>query len=120
MSKLCKNCALCCDYVTIKIPTGIDKNDIDEIRWYLLHNIIVFTEFNKEWYVKIHSKCNALNEKGLCSIYSTRPNVCSDYSLDACERYKGKDYVEETDIFTTEKEFLEFVEKNLKLKKIKN
>ena len=52
------------------------------------------------------NKCSALNEKGHCTIYAVRPEVCKNYSHNACERYKGSEYIKETNIFTTEKEFL--------------
>ena len=54
---LCKDCTTCCDYATIKIPQT--KDDIDEIRWLLLHKITIFTEYNKCWYIKIYNKCIA-------------------------------------------------------------
>lgn len=117
---LCKNCTLCCDYATIKISTPKTKDDLDEIRWFLLHKITIFTEFNKYWYAKILNKCTALDQNGHCTIYTTRPNVCRDYSHSACERYKGKDYIKETHIFNTEKEFLDFVNSDPKLSMIYN
>ena len=104
--KKCDSCTLCCDYATIKIAPPKTKENIDEIRWLLLHNITIFTEFNKDWYAKIYNKCSALNEKGHCTIYAVRPEVCKNYSHNACERYKGSEYIKETNIFTTEKEFL--------------
>lgn len=115
---LCKDCTTCCDYATIKIPPPQTKDDIDEIRWLLLHKITIFTEYNKCWYIKIYNKCIASGQNGLCTIYSTRPEICRNYSHNACERYKDREYVKETNIFNTEAEFLEFVNKNPKLRKI--
>jgi len=54
--KKCDSCTLCCDYATIKIAPPKTKENIDEIRWLLLHNITIFTEFNKDWYAKIYNE----------------------------------------------------------------
>ena len=114
---LCQNCTLCCDYATIKLSAPKTKDDIDYIRWLLLHKITIFTEFNKDWYAKIWTKCRALSADGHCTIYATRPDVCRGYSHSACERYKGKDYIKETHIFNTEQEFMDFVITDKKLSK---
>ena len=58
---LCDKCnGLCCRYFALPIETPEDKEDYDDIRWYLCHeDITVFVE-DKDWYVNIKNKCTHL------------------------------------------------------------
>ena len=56
------------------------------MRWYLLHERAAVFVDDDTWYLLVYSPCNFLDkETNLCSIYETRPNICREYSSDACE-----------------------------------
>lgn len=105
--KLCQNCTICCEYINISISAPQDQADIDEIKWYLLHNVHVLIDDEDEWKVKILTKCTALNHRGECSIYRTRPEVCRGYTHDVCEKYDTRDH--NYALFTSVKEFEQFL-----------
>ena len=70
----CEKCTgLCCRYFALPIETPEDKDDFDDIRWYLCHKgITVFVE-DGDWYINIKNKCKHLSEKdNRCKIYSKR------------------------------------------------
>jgi Fe-S-cluster containining protein len=83
---LCQYCpAKCCRYFALPIerPTGL--KDFEFIRWYLLHEqATVFTE-DDDWYLLVHTRCKHLGDDNRCGIYDTRPQICRDYSTEACE-----------------------------------
>jgi len=98
--------AMCCKYVTIKIPAPRWKCDIDEIRWFLAHeNITVFIE-SRLWYVQFAARCRFLNSSNLCSIYGDRFETCRDYTMETCEASDGEPPI----VFNTTEEFDEFIE----------
>lgn len=105
----CAGCGHCCRYVTIAMRAPRNRNDYDEIRWYLLHeNMRVFID-SDGWYVEVLTRCRHL-EGHRCGIYQTRPIVCEDYEIDTCERYgEGDPYLA---LFTNETEYLEYLRKN--------
>ncbi|MCU0961900.1 MAG: YkgJ family cysteine cluster protein [Pirellulaceae bacterium] len=83
---LCDFCtAKCCRYFALPIETPTEHADFEYIRWYLLHERAgVFTE-DGQWYLLVHTQCQHLRDDHLCGIYETRPQICRDYSTDACE-----------------------------------
>ncbi len=83
---LCDHCpAKCCHYFALPIDTPKSRVDFDFMRWYLLHDrASVFTE-EGTWYLLVHTACRHLREDYRCGIYETRPQICRDYSTDACE-----------------------------------
>ncbi len=83
---LCDYCtAKCCRYFALPIETPTTFNDFEYIRWYLLHDrATVFTE-DEVWYLLVHTQCKHLRDDNLCGIYETRPQICRDYSTEACE-----------------------------------
>lgn len=83
---LCDHCtAKCCRYFALPIDTPTTWKDFEYIRWYLLHDrATVFTEDNI-WYLLVHTKCKHLRDDHLCGIYDTRPQICREYSTEACE-----------------------------------
>ncbi|MCK6482640.1 MAG: YkgJ family cysteine cluster protein [Phycisphaerae bacterium] len=105
----CADCGHCCRYVTIAIKAPRNRNDYDEIRWYLLHeNMRVFID-SDGWYVEVLTRCRHLDGHR-CGIYESRPIVCEEYEIDNCERYgEGDPYIE---LFTNEQEYLEYLRKN--------
>jgi len=84
---LCKGCSHCCEYITVIIETPKTEAQKDRIRWYLLHKVFVFVTDKGVWKVHMPVKCSALDSKGRCSSYSSRPNVCREHSSSDCERH---------------------------------
>ena len=83
---LCDHCtARCCHYFALPIDTPVDRNDYDNIRWYLLHGTVSVFVDDGSWYLLIHNTCDQLDDAGRCGIYQTRPKICRDYSTDNCE-----------------------------------
>lgn len=83
---LCRYCvAKCCRYFALPIDTPTELKDFEYIRWYLLHDrATVFSE-DEDWYLLVHTACKYLRDDHLCGIYETRPQICRDYTTDACE-----------------------------------
>ncbi len=89
---LCDKCnGLCCRYFALPIETPEDKEDYDDIRWYLCHeDITVFVE-DKDWYVNIKNKCTHLLGKDYkCGIYKNRPKICRGYTTKDCDLVEGE------------------------------
>jgi len=105
----CAKCSgLCCRYFALPIETPEDKEDYDDIRWYLCHkDITVFVE-NGDWYLNIKNKCKHLSEKDYrCKIYDKRPRICRQYSHADCDFVEGKyDYELH---FTSDKQMEEYI-----------
>lgn len=83
---LCDHCtAKCCRYFALPIDTPTDLRDFEYIRWYLLHGrAAVFSE-GETWYLLVHTVCKHLQSDNRCGIYETRPQICREYTTDACE-----------------------------------
>ncbi len=80
--------AECCKYVAIEIDEPTDKNDYDNIRWYLMHkNINVFIDHDDDWYIEFKAVCNHLGADNKCAIYNNRPAICADHGVNdgVCE-----------------------------------
>lgn len=89
---LCDKCnGQCCRYFALPIETPEDKEDFDDIRWYLCHeNMTVFVE-DDDWYVNIKNKCRHLSQKNhKCMIYDTRPKICRGYRTADCDLTDGE------------------------------
>lgn len=83
---LCDYCtAKCCKYFALPIDTPEDSKDFDFIRWYLLHDRASVFVDDEVWYLLVHTTCRHLRDDNLCGIYETRPQICRDYTTDACE-----------------------------------
>ena len=83
---LCEYCtAKCCRYFALPIEAPESRKDFEYIRWYLLHGrATVFTD-DEDWYLMVHTECKHLEPDNRCGIYETRPQICRDYTTDACE-----------------------------------
>jgi Fe-S-cluster containining protein len=105
---LCAHCtAKCCRYFALPIETPTTWQDFDFIRWYLLHGqVSVFIE-DENWYLVVHNCCDHLQADQRCGIYDTRPQICREYSTDACEF--EDDWVYER-YFETPQQVYEFAE----------
>lgn len=83
---LCDHCtAKCCRYFALPIDNPEDSKDFDFIRWYLLHERASVFVDEGTWYLLVHTTCRHLRDDNLCGIYETRPQICRDYTTDACE-----------------------------------
>ena len=87
----CGNCiGLCCRYFALPIETPEDREDYDDIRWYLCHkDITVFVE-DGDWYINIKNKCKYLDKDNRCRIYSKRPRICREYNHKDCDFVEGE------------------------------
>ena len=105
----CDKCkGLCCRYFALPIDTPEDKDDFDDIRWYLCHrDVTVFVE-DGDWYLNIKNKCKHLTENDhRCRIYEKRPHICRKYKHADCDYTEGEyDY----DLhFTDDKQMEEYI-----------
>lgn len=82
----CQGCvAHCCRYIAVEIDKPDTKWQYDQILWMLVHeNVAVYVETDGEWFVEFKTKCGALGEANLCTIYEDRPRLCRDYSNETC------------------------------------
>ncbi|MBT3405254.1 hypothetical protein HN832_04730 [archaeon] len=91
--KNCEGCdAKCCKHVAVEIDEPEEKEDFENIKWYVCHkNVNVFVEESK-WYVEFLTPCEHLMENNKCHIYSQRPKICCEYSEEDCvfEGYKDE------------------------------
>jgi Fe-S-cluster containining protein len=83
---LCQHCtAKCCRYFALPIEEPKGRKDFDFLRWYLLHERATLFVEDDTWYLMVHTKCKHLQADQRCGIYSTRPQICRDYTTDKCE-----------------------------------
>ncbi|OBS08160.1 YkgJ family cysteine cluster protein [Acidihalobacter prosperus] len=83
----CGHCsgALCCTYITQKIPSPRSKHDFDHLLWQVSHRGVHAYRDADGWYLLIDSRCTHLEADGRCGIYAQRPTICREYSNDFCE-----------------------------------
>ena len=88
---VCSKCkGLCCRYFALPIETPEDREDYDDIRWYLCHkDISVFVE-DGDWYINIKNKCRHLTGNHKCAIYDKRPKICRSYNTKNCDYVEGE------------------------------
>lgn len=89
---LCDKCTgLCCRYMALPIETPEDREDFDDIRWYLCHeDVAVFVE-DGDWYINVKNKCKYIAEDDYrCLIYDKRPKICRGYKHNDCELTDGE------------------------------
>ncbi|MGN6544628.1 MAG: YkgJ family cysteine cluster protein [Aureliella sp.] len=108
---LCDHCtAKCCRYFALAIDKPEERRDFDFMRWYLLHDrASVFVE-DDSWYLLVHTTCKHLQSDHRCGIYHTRPQICRDYTTDACEFDEDGVY---DHYFETAEQVVEYVEATL-------
>ncbi len=108
-SILCEHCpAACCRYLALPIDQPTNARDYDDLRWYLMHEAIsVFVE-EGDWYIQIQTRCENLGQDNLCTVYESRPQICSEYEPGACD-YAGTAY-EYDHLFTHPKQIAAFYE----------
>ncbi len=115
--KLCKGCTKCCEHIAIQIDKPKSKEDFHHIMWYLLHeNIKVYIDYDNDWIIEFQTKCKALDNKGLCKVYSTRPNICKEYTQQDCEKHGAGDYYKH--MFSNRDELICHIMENTNIKKL--
>jgi uncharacterized protein len=77
--------ARCCRYITVQIPAPKGKRDLEELSWFLAHREVSVYVESRRWHLEFRTPCKYLTQENLCAIYDDRPDVCRDYSTDACE-----------------------------------
>ena len=106
---ICHKCTgLCCKYMALPIDTPKDRNDFDDIRWYLVHKgVSIFVE-KKKWYICVDKKCKHLAGKDYrCKIYEKRPRICRGHKNVDCE-FSENEY--DYDLhFTNDKQMEEYI-----------
>jgi Fe-S-cluster containining protein len=83
---LCAYCtAMCCRYFAVPIDTPTDWQDYDNIRWFMLHGRVTVYVDEGTWYLCVYADCKHLMADHRCGIYHDRPEICREYSTNACE-----------------------------------
>ncbi|HRF00262.1 MAG TPA: YkgJ family cysteine cluster protein [Pirellulaceae bacterium] len=85
-ANLCEYCtAKCCRYFALPMDTPETFREFEFVRWFLLHDrATVFVE-DDIWYLLVHTTCKHLRADHRCGIYETRPQICREYTTEACE-----------------------------------
>ena len=88
---LCEHCTgMCCRYLALPIDTPEDREEFDDVRWYLLHQgVSVFVE-DGEWYLYVATDCRHLQPDYRCGLYETRPRICRKYTTVNCDYHSGE------------------------------
>lgn len=85
-NSICAKCpGLCCTYITIDVDEPKDDEDLDNLRWYLVHDGISILVEDERWLVKIDTRCEHLQDDYRCLIYDKRPNACREYDAENCD-----------------------------------
>jgi uncharacterized protein len=83
---LCSYCtAKCCRYFAMGIDTPTTWEQFDNMRWYMMHGTFSVFVDSGVWYLVIPGDCQHLLPDQRCGAYETRPQICRDYTTDACE-----------------------------------
>ncbi|HYO25692.1 MAG TPA: YkgJ family cysteine cluster protein [Lacipirellulaceae bacterium] len=83
---LCEYCtAKCCHYFALPIETPETFEELEYLRWFLLHDRASVFKEEGDWYLLVHTTCKHLRSDYLCGIYETRPQICRTYTTDNCE-----------------------------------
>lgn len=109
----CDDCpSACCWYVCIEITSdNLTTDDIDTIRYYLMHDGMMILFSAGSWNAYVKSRCRHVveaNGKHRCAIYNKRPNVCKNHSESGCNEREWFLYGTRPEgelIFTTVEEF---------------
>src|SRR3989338_10259903 len=82
----CEDCiGECCREVCVEMDAPETIEDWDIIRWMVAHeNVAVYIDDEDAWLVEFKTKCRKLDDKNRCTIYKTRPKICSEHPVDNC------------------------------------
>lgn len=91
MKNPCKKCnAKCCKYIAIEIDYPKEKEDLEDLKWYVLHkNIKLYIDNDDDFILEFKTKCKALDKDNMCKIYKKRPKICRNYKTNNCENNEG-------------------------------
>lgn len=88
----CSSCGACCRYIAVEIDSPTAYQDYDHIYWYLTHRgVAVYLDWEGDWYLEFETVCEHLTHDATCGIYRDRPQICSDFSWESCERSTGEE-----------------------------
>jgi hypothetical protein len=108
----CSKCdAHCCRHVAVQIGKPVTKKEIDQVRWYLLHeNVWVSIDHEGDWLLEFRTPCRKI-VNNQCGDYENRPVICRDYPGpdELCER--ETDDTSYAVLFTSEEAFVEHLKK---------
>ncbi len=83
---LCEYCtAKCCRYFALPIEVPDTFEELEYLRWFMLHDRASVFKEDDDWYLLVHTKCKHLKDDNMCGIYDTRPEICRAYTTDNCE-----------------------------------
>lgn len=87
-TEYCNGCdARCCRYFTVPLERPEDEHDFDALYWYMLHEgVSIYVDAEGDWFVNVDSRCRALGEDGMCTVYSRRPDICREHNDEICEK----------------------------------
>ncbi len=87
----CHECGDCCRYIAIEIDNPTSFADHDHIYWYLSHrDVSVYVDWEGDWFIEFKTVCEHLTEQVTCGVYEDRPQLCSDFSWEECEKSSGE------------------------------
>lgn len=108
----CSKCdAHCCRHIAVQIEKPVTNKEIDQVRWYLLHeNVWVSIDHDGNWLLEFRTPCRQI-VNNQCGDYGNRPAICRDYpgENEFCER--ETDDTSYAVLFTNENEFLQYLKK---------
>ena len=95
LEEACRRCgAFCCTYYALPLDDPEDKDDYDDMRWFLMHpGNYIYVE-DDDWYLNITANCKYLARDGRCLSYEKRPRICREHGNgeDPCEFYSDYQY----------------------------
>lgn len=90
----CAYCAKskCCRQISVQVDTPTARQDFQNLLWFLAHDGVSIFVDDGDWYVSMETSCGFLEPNGLCGIYEFRPQICSDFSAEECDRDEDTQY----------------------------
>jgi len=87
----CVECkGLCCTYLNIVVDRPVDQEDVEELLWYQYHaSSDLHLDTDGEYSVLFRTPCHQLDKNYLCKIYTRRPSICRQFSINNCH---GSDF----------------------------
>jgi len=106
----CEDCpALCCKYIALEIDEPEDKEDFDNLRWYLIHRDVSVYVVDGDWHLCVDVPCRYL-DGNRCTIHEEKPLLCRRHDPDECE-FNNPDF--ELDLeFRSWEELKKYMKKN--------
>ena len=88
---VCTNCGDCCTYLAVEIDLPTSFEDLEHVFWYLAHRAVaVYVDWEGDWFIEFRTVCENLSDEKTCGIYEERPQICSEFSWNECERSTGE------------------------------